>query len=538
MQRPPRKLHYLKCHQCRKDRQKCTPTDRCWPSRKCDRCIKFSYPCSPNVTARGEAARPLKPPEIPQGKQPASLDFNLENHDFGADYTAAQPGRSSLHNMENPSSDTSQDYPGTSSIEGAFAETFAPGRVNASCTIFFSQLKLSRWNLTTCCMALESLAPEDTLNRLLLGKASVLGEATAIELQNRLLQREGLVASSFVRDVRIRQEMAKGSSRDKAVRTITAGEVSHLLTSGTTKGKSQSALKDIIAAARRIREGDRWRELVEVFGAREVLLVDAYHAKCRFRFGKLSECDIHTEFGDVKNLECCPESQPSFSIDRIVKKGTDEIFATLKAILLTPELQMQVTLRRLSGLTPVIHRLFGPDKIDRFLAVYSGLSPFLDVKLNLGEHDSDWFQKYTFCPEGLEEAKPFDAELLLSVISSKFEDAVKEAKLSSPGLLHSEMSSKIEDALGYVSFQTASESDDGSDVWDFRDDDASDEDTSEDDYENDGDEEDDEKGDGKGDDKNDGDPDEFSGINEEDFGFDQDFCIHFQNSDAFASFSL
>ncbi|KAJ6262945.1 hypothetical protein Dda_1503 [Drechslerella dactyloides] len=48
------KLEYFKCTQCRKDRQKCVPRERPWPGVKCDRCIKYGYACSANVSKSGE----------------------------------------------------------------------------------------------------------------------------------------------------------------------------------------------------------------------------------------------------------------------------------------------------------------------------------------------------------------------------------------------------------------------------------------------------------------------------------------------------
>jgi hypothetical protein len=51
----------------------CTPEDRAWPSQRCDRCIRFGYPCSANATAQGiqrrvshaDDATRRRPTEIP-----------------------------------------------------------------------------------------------------------------------------------------------------------------------------------------------------------------------------------------------------------------------------------------------------------------------------------------------------------------------------------------------------------------------------------------------------------------------------------------
>ncbi|KAH8814827.1 hypothetical protein F5884DRAFT_151985 [Xylogone sp. PMI_703] len=48
----PRKLNFMKCARCRQDKQKCTPINRSQPGQRCDRCIKFDYYCSQNMTAK------------------------------------------------------------------------------------------------------------------------------------------------------------------------------------------------------------------------------------------------------------------------------------------------------------------------------------------------------------------------------------------------------------------------------------------------------------------------------------------------------
>lgn len=48
-QPPPRKkrrLDYLKCDCCRRDKQKCLPSERRWPEEKCNRCLEKGFECS------------------------------------------------------------------------------------------------------------------------------------------------------------------------------------------------------------------------------------------------------------------------------------------------------------------------------------------------------------------------------------------------------------------------------------------------------------------------------------------------------------
>ncbi|KAI9859584.1 MAG: hypothetical protein M1824_003750 [Vezdaea acicularis] len=57
-------LNFLKCSKCRYDRQKCVPTERIWPDR-CDRCKKFNYACSENLSKKAEEKKYLQDNDNP-----------------------------------------------------------------------------------------------------------------------------------------------------------------------------------------------------------------------------------------------------------------------------------------------------------------------------------------------------------------------------------------------------------------------------------------------------------------------------------------
>ncbi|KAF3941988.1 hypothetical protein ABW19_dt0210319 [Dactylella cylindrospora] len=48
-----RSLNFMKCDQCRKDRQKCAPKGSDWPER-CDRCVLKGFPCSVRSQTKGQ----------------------------------------------------------------------------------------------------------------------------------------------------------------------------------------------------------------------------------------------------------------------------------------------------------------------------------------------------------------------------------------------------------------------------------------------------------------------------------------------------
>ncbi|KAI0549134.1 hypothetical protein F4679DRAFT_281532 [Xylaria curta] len=68
---------YLKCTYCRKDKQKCEPPDRQWPSEKCDRCQQKGLPCSPSLKTDGTPG--IEPIGGIQGFEPRPLPIQVQN---------------------------------------------------------------------------------------------------------------------------------------------------------------------------------------------------------------------------------------------------------------------------------------------------------------------------------------------------------------------------------------------------------------------------------------------------------------------------
>ncbi|CAI4214369.1 unnamed protein product [Parascedosporium putredinis] len=88
---PTRQLNYLKCIQCRVDKQKCEPKEREWPE-KCKRCISKDLECSENMSAEDQRARvqlmeedtSLPPRVDPLLEQFAELEMETAEKDLRA----------------------------------------------------------------------------------------------------------------------------------------------------------------------------------------------------------------------------------------------------------------------------------------------------------------------------------------------------------------------------------------------------------------------------------------------------------------------
>lgn len=375
-----------------------------------------------------------------------------------------------MENLSSTSNNTGQGFTGILPIERPYVETLAPDRAGQSCAKFFSLLKRARWAPPSRSTIMES---EDMGAQSLLQRSYFFGKCYAIKLYLKLDHRARLVGISRLLEQDTQLKIAEGISRDSAVKIVTADLVADLSKLEARKGKSQPVIEYIFAATRRVREAHRWRELVDLFGGPEILLIDAYHPKCLFRSRKFGHRDVYGEFGDVTTLDCCLKGFLFLSIDRVVKKGTDQLFAKLKETLLTPELQLQVTCQRLGGLVSVIRRLFSPNHKD----------PLDDL------------------------TKSCDEE-----------------KVSDHDILGSEISCRVDDVFGLAPPVIESSNDE----------DSSDEDSSDKD-DGDNDDEDCDADDASSDELRDRDQDDRDAVFAT--GFDEDFCIQFRNTEPFASLS-
>ncbi|EXJ87496.1 hypothetical protein A1O3_04456 [Capronia epimyces CBS 606.96] len=299
------------------------------------------------------------------------------------------------------------------------------------------------------------------------------------------------------------KESSEDISHDEVWELITADQGPEFSESGTKKDRFGF-----------LRQGHRWLQLVDLFGSREILLIDGSHSVCLCRSRGSNDRETYSEFGHVTTLDCCPKGVPSLGIDKIMESGTDEVFEKLTEFLLAPELQLQVTCQRMSGLVSQLHRFY--ECTDEELAS-SYRSLLSEVRSFFIE---DHFDCLAF------NQVPWLGELL------------NEAEPSGRGYSSSAIKRLIDDAFGSDHSSTHVESS-GMGVWGrFRNGTDGDKDDNGDKADEGNDEDDGDDGDDVDDS-----PDEVYGRDQEDLdatfdgdtGFDNDFCILLQDSDLIAS---
>jgi hypothetical protein len=127
----------------------------------------------------------------------------------------------------------------------------------------------------------------------------------------------------------------------------------------------------------KIREGQRWLELIEAVGGGEILLIDDHdYAQDHYNDDEQHSDDDkslakgddvidedHDRALDIDQFDrCFFQDGSTMMVAKIVDEGTDAVFTKLKAALLPPDLQLKETCLRLSGLISMTyHSLKAPN---------------------------------------------------------------------------------------------------------------------------------------------------------------------------------
>lgn len=100
------------------------------------------------------------------------------------------------------------------------------------------------------------------------------------------------------------------------------------------------------------REGERWHDLVNTFGAKEVLFIGTRDSN---DLGGLKWGEFLASHRTLD--ETLQQSPGDVNLDKLMRKGSDSLFQELKRYLLQPEVQFKETCHRLSGLYEMVVRL-------------------------------------------------------------------------------------------------------------------------------------------------------------------------------------
>ena len=148
------------------------------------------------------------------------------------------------------------------------------------------------------------------------------------------------------------QASSSGTSERKAQCVVLAKVAAEILEKTADDKPDTTPAGMLVDLAQILREGERWQDLVDTFGAKEVLLI-----------GTKDAADMAgPEYSDILDSdltlgEALEQSPADVDLDKLMREGSDSLFKELKQYLLRPEVRFKETCHRLNGLYDMVLRL-------------------------------------------------------------------------------------------------------------------------------------------------------------------------------------
>jgi hypothetical protein len=243
-----------------------------------------------------------------------------------------------------------------------------------SCAEYFTILESTKWD--NSCIIYQAKPPKQgpgvnvkksQLDIILDMASKPFQDSQARSIYNYLHQRQFLIRQYQTQLLDAEDKIASGVSRNQAIRLAAAHLVTIFAMVPMRDNDNVSGAEFTHYMFRKIREGQRWQEMIDAIGAREILLIndnddedDTYHNPDNDGSGNHYDASSkeEDEMMDINRFErCCFKNKKTLNVAKIMKRGTDSVFAKLKDTLLAPELMVKDTCQRLSGLVHMINRV-------------------------------------------------------------------------------------------------------------------------------------------------------------------------------------
>ncbi|KAK0658059.1 hypothetical protein B0T16DRAFT_71682 [Cercophora newfieldiana] len=326
----PRRLNFLKCHQCRRDKQKCMPADREWPGTKCDRCVKYGYTCSANVKARAnsKSAATKSPGRCePEARPTPTAQGSWSNVRILSQ--AANPG----HNIQPLFTFTPQ--------------ISSPSQGHLPCFQLFRLVRSLHWRPGFRSSGDDQ--DQDIMSILMkFGNKAVSMHRRLF--YNKLEIRKLAVTLNEANRKMVSDKLSAGIPPDEAQRLVAIEAAAMMLKgSDSDSAAKTSVTSNLIRSAESLREAERWQDLIDTFG-KEILLIWTSDSLD----GDASDDEIRTGRELAEEWQRSPRN---INLSKLVRTGSDAVYQSLKDLLLRPELQLKEACRRLNGVYYMVERL-------------------------------------------------------------------------------------------------------------------------------------------------------------------------------------
>lgn len=340
--------------------RQCTPEERTWPSQRCDRCIKFGHPCSPNVTSSGQQQTG---PSVDDTKDQAltrllnelSRQMGLDDTGFSCQIYASSEERC-FDGLSNGKLSGNSKRPANILKELPIYTPIVP-----LCVSLFSMLIEVMWSFFGCSRA-NPLEFDISAFKPFSIHRSLQRRLTSIQLHRSWCEL-------------YEAELAEGNTEEQSTAAADAKLVLRFLGKDKVACLEGEEMAKLIHEFSRMRlRGSRWKELVNTIGSQEVLLMNENN-------------------DDLWDVDLNP--------NQVIEEGTEEAFQRCKERLISSELDLKDTCLRLSGIS---HMILALRKLEDDSAVQKYISEEIDRRVREVFGKPYWDQSRTEDNYEVEEA--------------------------------------------------------------------------------------------------------------------------------------
>jgi len=309
--------------------------------------VRYNYACSQNFTAKASSKETAKTSQ--QGR-PIWHERDVTNRKDLLTLKGDQDGL--LPNDLGGSSKVDSTKGNPSYSINPFKDEHSNAQSTPRCAKLFT-------NLTNAWTYLEE--PSTNKEPLLTILRRLKRDCAIASLRLNGMQRIRSTGLYQLQQVELEKKVADGIPRDEAVKLVTANLFAKFQEVEFDYQDTMSVNDFVKHISGILQAGERWQELIDACGCREILLIDEV---ITYDDVKISDdqdegtkrhnnidSEVDSDVDSEDQVEACLMEE-----DDIIQHGTDTKFKDLKRILLAPELCLKATCQRLDGVLDMMER--------------------------------------------------------------------------------------------------------------------------------------------------------------------------------------
>lgn len=296
------------------------------------------------MSAKGQSQRD---PKISREEQPVRPNYNVEGQS-----SSSVPGIGSFGNSNFPltaepttSKATYCTFPSADIPNG--------GQPRPKCAELFRTLNEADWSYLIQRSSPEHQSESPSSHALRIAN-TLWAKASTTAVYGKLKYRKIIIQLYQQHQRCVEENISNGLPRNRAAKLAMAKLILEISEGSAADDDHQSATDFFVSVAHRVREGERWQELIDTVGAQEILLIGRDHEEDDDEDDEDNEDELQNEWILEKRFH---KDFTSMNIAKLTKTGNNDVFAKMKELLMMPDLLLKETCQRLIGLSQMISHL-------------------------------------------------------------------------------------------------------------------------------------------------------------------------------------